>query len=230
MNLRPVVAYDSVTTPRSALEEVSRMRSGFRVVAVVLAATGAGLACRHAATPVAASSPTAPPQHVERSPAQPQRVERSGSVGVSFLTAPGTQGPTLGEHQEFIEPRPVAMPSPAFPADALAAGAPPSTVVVRIVVGTDGHVAQVTDSPLAASTTGPYAASFRAAVEAALARWDFHPGFIDTVKDGLDLDGDGKADYTILLSHQEVPVTCDVGFEFRIVDGDGVVTQGIGVS
>ena len=207
------------------------MKDGFRVVAVVLAASGAGLACRHAATPVAASSPDAPPQRVERAPAAPpQSVERSGSVGVSFLTAPETRGPTLAEHQEFIEPRPVAMPLPAFPADALAAGAPPATVVVRIVLGTDGHVAQVTDSPLAASTTGPYAASFRAAVEAALAGWDFHPGFIDTVKDGLDLDGDGKADYTILLRHQEVPVTYDVGFEFRIVDGDGVVMQGIGVS
>jgi hypothetical protein len=69
----------------------------------------------------------------------------------------------------------------------------------------------------------------RAAVEAALARWDFHPGFIDTVKDGLDLDGDGKADYTILLRHEEVPVTYDVGFEFRIVDGEGVVAPGVSV-
>ncbi len=160
------------------------MRSGFRVVAVVLAAGGAGLACRHAAPPAAQVAPA-----VQAAPAVPPepatRVEVSGRVGMSFLTAPGTEGPVLPKHQEFVAPRPVAMPAPAFPADALAAGEPPATVVVRLVVGVDGHVARVTDSPLAPSTTGPYAASFRAAVEAALARWDFHPGFIDTVKDGL---------------------------------------------
>ena len=67
---------------------------------------------------------------------------------------------------------------------------------------------------------------FRAAAEAAVRRWVFEPARIDTVKDGVDLDGDGRPDYKALVAARRIPVFLDVRFDFRVEDGHGHVYLG----
>jgi hypothetical protein len=111
---------------------------------------------------------------------------------------------------------------PEYPPEALLADGPPATVAVRILIDTDGRVAQIVDSPLAASTPGPFAPLFRAAVEAALAGWEFYAAHVDTLRE-KDTNGDGKPDDTELVQFTPIEVYYDLGFEFSIVGGQGSV-------
>jgi hypothetical protein len=179
--------------------------------ALVLAGGGA---CRHAASraahpidaPVAAGAPVAV----------------SGAVSVSFLVPDGAAPPELAPGQRLVAPFPMVRPMPEYPPEALVAAGPAATVAVRILIDTSGRVAQVADSPLAASTPGPFAPLFRAAVEAALAGWEFYAAHLDTMRE-KDSDGDGTADDTELVQFTPVEVYYDLSFEFSVVDGQGTI-------
>lgn len=112
---------------------------------------------------------------------------------------------------------------PLFPPQALSGGAGPSTVAVRILVDTEGRVAEVADSPRLPSTPGPFADDFRRAVEDALAEWHFRPAQWRRYEPGEDLDGDGVADYRRVVESRVVTFYLDVRFDFEIVDGRGRV-------
>ena len=169
-----------------------------------------------AVTSCARRTPTAIPQTPD-----PSR----GEASFRFLLDPeASPGPSLEPNQEFLPPTPIdALRPPAYPEAPLRVGFGSSTVVVRILVGPEGNVVEVRDSPVMEYTPGPFAASFRAATEEAVRAWRFVPGEIRTLVDGKDIDGDGKPDYKIRVSSVLVPVFYDVRFDFEIVRGEGRV-------
>ncbi|HEY2930160.1 MAG TPA: hypothetical protein VGK99_00310 [Acidobacteriota bacterium] len=112
---------------------------------------------------------------------------------------------------------------PVYPADALKSKISESTVAVRILISTDGKVTEISDSPLMASSTGPFAGEFRAATEEAIKTWLFEPAEIQTLEDGKDLDGDGKPDYRIVVATQKIPIYRDLHFDFKVVVSEGKV-------
>lgn len=191
------------------------MRS-HRLGIVALAASVAG-ACRHAPPAVGTAAPAVAPAP---SPAAP-------AVSLCFLDAGGATPPALPPGQRLVAPFVIALPLPDYPDEAFAAGAADSTVVVRVLVDTQGRVGRVAQSPLAASTPGPYAAAFRTAVDAALARWEFYPAHLDTVKGGEDLDGDNVREPESLVAYTPVEVYYDVAFEFRVAAGRPSVTLAV---
>src|SRR5262249_26788295 len=114
---------------------------------------------------------------------------------------------------------------PLYPPEALAARFGPHREIVRITIDTHGNVSNVADSPLGKSDDDAFAVAFRRSVEAAVRTWRYGPGAMRHVKDGPDLDGDGKPDYLVTTSWEIVPVYYDVRFTFEIVEGKGVVTR-----
>ena len=159
------------------------------------------------------------------SPVEPSPPSR-GKVAYEFIADPSIGKPQNTEHQEFVTPRPErALALPSYPERPLAAKAPSYTVVVRIVIDTEGRVSSFADSQLAPSTAGVFAADFREAVETAVRRWRFLPGHIDQLENGDDVDDDGKADYVRIVQRDLVPVFYDVRFDFEIVDGRGRVNS-----
>ena len=150
-----------------------------------------------------------------------------GSATYSFLFDPSGGSLSLGDDEQFVRPSPIGTLSPPeYPERPLAASAGAATIAVRIVIGPEGNVVQVGDSPMLASTPGLWAAEFRGAVERAVRAWRFTPGEIRKTKPGNDLDGDGKADYKVMIDSDTVPVYYDVRFDFEIVDGKGTVRRG----
>ncbi len=128
----------------------------------------------------------------------------------------------------LTQPRAVReLARPEYPADALAAGVGDYTVVVRITIGKEGKVSRIDDSDRVPSTAGPFAATFRAAVEQAVRQWEFTPGILGEEKPGKDLDGDGTIDYVISTRFERVPVFYHLRFDFTIVDGKGEVRGGM---
>ncbi len=179
------------------------------LICIALSATAAS--CAHVAQP-----PPAPPPDPTR-----------GGVALRFIVDPKAEPPKLTEHQEFLAPKIHGAPAmPAYPRDALAAKSG-GTVVVRITIDTEGAVALVEDSPVMASTEGPFATAFRAAADKAIRSWRFSPGEIQQLEDGKDLDGDGKPDYTVLVRSDRVPVIYDVRFDFYLVKGAGKVRSSV---
>ena len=130
------------------------------------------------------------------------------------------------DRRRFAPPEPrVELSLPDYPPAALAAGAPPIRIVLRIVVDAeDGRVTKVGPSPVEASGTGPYEREFRIESERAVRRWRFTPGHIETIENGPDLDGDGKPDYTRVAEIVPVPVVYDVRFDFEGSGGEASVT------
>ena len=146
---------------------------------------------------------------------------------MSYIFDPANPALGLPTDVEFRRPAPAEkFALPAYPERALAAGDGPHREIVRIVIDPNGAVTQVQDSPLGGSDGGPFSADYRAAVEAAVRRWKYMPGYLLHVKDGEDKDGDGRADYKLTTDIDPVAVYYDVRFTFEIVDGRGVVTTG----
>ena len=104
---------------------------------------------------------------------------------------------------------------PAYPATALAAHAGFATVGVCITVDTAGRVSDVGPSPVCLSTPSPFAAEFRAAVEAAVAQWRFRPAEIRHFEIVKHPDGD----YLHLKSREVAEWKFDVSFTFN-ANGD----------
>jgi hypothetical protein len=158
-------------------------------------------------------------------PVEPSPPSR-GKVAYEFIADPSIGKPQNKEHREFVTPRPErTLALPSYPERPLVAKAPSYTVVVRIVIDTEGRVSSVADSQLAPSTAGAFAADFREAVDTAVRRWRFLPGHIDQLEDGDDIDDDGKPDYVRVVESDLVPVFYDVRFDFEIVDGRGRVNS-----
>lgn len=148
---------------------------------------------------------------------------RRADVAFQFLQDPGRVVPRLAENQDFMAPVPLDTPLPQYPQGAQAEASAPVTLVVRIVVGEEGTVRKVVESPLAGPTSRDIAGSFRAAVEDAVRGWTFVPAAIRTVAPGEDLDHDSKPDYTVLVDSTRVPAYMDVRFRFEMVEGKGRV-------
>lgn len=107
--------------------------------------------------------------------------------------------------------RPVA---PKYPDLARQANAGAAMIGVRITIGTDGSVIDVSDSPVILSLPNPLQHVFRATVEETVKAWRFRPAVIETYEPGQDLDHDGKADYSRLVSSVRLESTCDLRFDF----------------
>ena len=188
-----------------------------RVAAGALALLAWSTACATAGKQAAASAAEAAEEKSSRA-----------TVGVQFLPDPARIAPDLHEGQDFVPPSPIVTHLPGYPPGHEDASAP-VVVVLRFVVGKDGAVRDVRDSPLrdpgdAAGTGRPGAdPAFRAAAVDAVLGWLFVPAEIRTVKPGADLDNDSKPDYTVLVHSERVPVYLDVRFTFEMVEGEGRV-------
>jgi hypothetical protein len=137
---------------------------------------------------------------------------------------PSVSPPKVTDDQELVPPGPMSrLVPPIYPAAALAAKAAPASVGLRIVIGEEGFVVDVRDSPVAPSTPSPFAAEFRSAAEIAVKRWRFAPGRLDQYEDGQDVDADGVPDSRSLARSDPIRVFYDVRFDFEIVSGAGCV-------
>jgi hypothetical protein len=152
-----------------------------------------------------------------------------GKSSYTFVADPSVSPPKVSDHQELIAPDALGkLVDPIYPESALAARAAPASVTLRIVIGEDGFVSDIKDSPLGASTDSPFAAEFRAASEVAVKRWRFTPGTIAQYEDGADVDNDGQPDSQSLLRSDPIRVFYDVRFDFEIVEGKGRVHSSAG--
>jgi len=157
-------------------------------------------------------------------PQEPPAVPSSGLTDFTFIADPSVAPPKVTDHQELIAPNPIGkLVSAIYPPEALAAGAAPASVGLRIVIGEDGFVADVHDSPLAPSSPSPFAVAFREAAEIAVKRWRFTPGEIVQYEDGQDVDDDGVPDSKSLARSDRIRVFYDVRFDFEIAAGEGRV-------
>jgi hypothetical protein len=167
-------------------------------------------------------------------PAPPEAAR--GVVGMTFLPVVG-ESKSGNDHENevknadtkqrrFVPPAPrTELSLPDYPPEALAAGAPPIRIVLRIVVDAeDGRVTKVEPSPTGGSGTGPFEQEFWIESERAVRRWRFTPGLMETVENGPDQDGDGEPDYTRVVEIAPVPVLYDVRFDFDREGGAAVVT------
>ena len=148
---------------------------------------------------------------------------RRPEVAFQFLQDPHRVTPHLAEGEEFMAPFPLDTPLPQYPQGAHADVSAPTILTVRIVVGEDGTVREVLESPLPGTSGGDMEASFRVAVDEAVRRWTFVPAAIRRLEPGEDADHDSQPDYTIVLDSTRVPVYLDVRFKFEIVEGIGRV-------
>ncbi len=159
----------------------------------------------------------------------PRPVPERGKVALQIIADPNAHPPKLADRQEFVAPHIMGEPLlPVYPPEALEGHAAPATVVLRITIDTHGRVSHIEDSPVLASTAGPFAEEFRWAAIRAMRRWRFTPGYFDQVEDGEDLDGDGKPDFTRSVQIDYVDVFYDLRFDFEIVRGEGRVHSSMG--
>jgi len=137
-------------------------------------------------------------------PSQVADSPRRGDVAFQFLQDPRRVVPHLTEDQDFMAPVPLDTPLPKYPTGDHARASGPVTLVVRIVVGEEGTVREVLESPLAGPSPRELEA-FWAAAEEAVRGWSFVPAAIRTLAPGEDLDQDSKPNYTVLVDSTRVP-------------------------
>jgi hypothetical protein len=177
-----------------------------------------------AATAGCASAPAAPEPGSGATSAQ-------GTVSYEQVFDPGAVRPVAGIGHEYLRPRlEEGFDLPSYPAAALAAGAPKTELVVRVVIGADGSVTSIRPSPLADAPSGEWATVFYDAVREAVRGWRYDPCQLRDLEDGPDTDGDGRPDYTVVVASRPVPVYLDLSFRFEIVGGAGLVVVGDGAS
>ncbi len=131
-----------------------------RSLVVLLAAVPLLAGCQHAAAPVTTG--------------------HSSFVFVDEAKLAGRKPVELAQEREAVDVLDAAGPieplaQPVYPKAALARDAGFALVGVRIHVDADGRVTDVDPSMVCFSTPGPFAADFRAAVDAAVWQWKFHP-------------------------------------------------------
>lgn len=169
-----------------------------------------------------ATSPVVPPGRTE-TPEVPGR----GAVSFEQVRDPSVRPPVAEAGTEYLRPRlERGFTMPSYPDEALSAGAPPTEVVVRIVVSEDGSVAGVAPSPLAGPSTDEWHEVFYDVVREAVATWRYDPCQLRELEDGPDRDGDGAPDYQTVVQSTPVSVYIDLRFRFEIVAGEGQVSVG----
>lgn len=148
-----------------------------------------------------------------------------GAVSFNQIPDPTAQPPSADGNREYLRPRlEEGFKLPGYPDQALAAAAPASDVVVRVVIATDGSVASVEPSPLAAPPTDEWGPLFYEAVREAVSAWRYDPCQLRVLEDGPDRDGDGRPDFQLVVDSTPLAVYLDLSFRFEIVDGDGRVS------
>jgi hypothetical protein len=111
---------------------------------------------------------------------------------------------------------------PEYPPAALAAPCPDAVVAVRVTVTTEGRATLFREVPGRPVSTDACHAAFWTATLAAMRDWRFMPATREVLHESLDVDGDGKPDYTWLVP-EPVAIYLDFEFTFRIVEGQGRV-------
>lgn len=197
--------------------EMKRVRF-FRVVAICLTGSvgGVGLSltgCRHAPAPAVTRAEGRGKFEFVTPPPSP--AADNAKAGVKEM-------PTS---DVWVEPRPIGtMAEPVYPAAALAAKAGPVAMGVRIVVDVEGRVREVSSSVLSWSTPTPWAAEFRAAIEAAVAQWRFRPG---EVRHFTTVTND-KGSYRSMTGSEKTEWALHVAFTFNTTGQVPSVMTGAG--
>jgi hypothetical protein len=156
-------------------------------------------------------------------PSSPLPPNAQGVTSFKILTnAPGRQSTDSSTFREIIPPMPVGeLKTPDYPERALKARFGNARIVVRVQLNDSGGVVGITESPMEESKRGRFFQEFWTEVEKAVRQWNFLPAKSQECRQGSDLNGDGKPDYTVVISTQPIPVYFDVQFEFSIVNGVG---------
>ena len=169
------------------------------------------VACRTAPNPQPAPLPA--PSHDDR-----------GAVGAKMLSDPGGPSLRLGPGEEYVPPQfTPGNPMPEYPPELIRLRLKPHVVSVRMVVDECRRITDISASPLQASTQSVYRTEFEEAVRAALEQWSVWPPAIRKFKPGPDANGDGKADYQILVDELTLKAYFDFAFTFELVDGRAVI-------
>lgn len=181
----------------------------------ILAGAGLGAGCQHGRV---ISAPPAPV---------------SGASSFQFVEQPwaAASGPATQAVQMVIEPVDVKykaepiepLATPVYPRAALGRVRVPMMVGVRISVDGTGRVAHVGGSLVAFSSGGEFAEEFRAAVEAAMAQWQFKPAEIRHLVPQTGKSGRGG--YWQVTRVQPTDDAFDVAFIFS-TKGE-VLTEGL---
>jgi hypothetical protein len=151
-----------------------------------------------------------------------------GAVAAKLLEDPNVPRVRLGPGEEYVEPFIAPEnPVPEYPVELLKLRLKPHVVVVRMLVDEEGQILDISPSPLQASTDSPHLLLFESQVHAALQQWSVRPPAIRKFKPGPDSDGDGTADYRILVDQRTFKTYFDLAFTFEVVDGKGVVRSNL---
>jgi hypothetical protein len=140
-------------------------------------------------------------------PAPITQPESHGSVTAQMIADPSAPAVQLPPGEVYVQPQVMhGNPMPHYPADLIPLKLPPHVVVVRIT-----------------SNEQEYRGRFEEAVTEAVTTWRVFPAEIRKMKNGPDLDGDGKPDYEIVTARKVLKAFFDIAFRFEIVDGKPVV-------
>lgn len=159
-------------------------------------------------------------------PPAPQPDPRHGAVSLQIIPDPNSHPPTFEANEQFVAPVITCEAVlPEYPPDALAAKAAPATVVLRVTIGASGRVERIEDSPVMASTPGPFASEFRWSAVRAIRRWQFSAGRIDRTV-AQESSGGEKTEWVDV--GEPLDVFYDMKFDFEIVAGEGRVRSSVG--
>jgi hypothetical protein len=150
--------------------------------------------------------------------------ESHGSVTAKLIADPNAPSVKLPPGEVYVQPQVMrGNPMPEYRADLIPLKLAPHVVVVRITSNEQSRIEDVRPSPLGGSTEGQYSGRFQEAVAQAVANWKVFPAEIRRMKNGPDLDNDGKPDYDIVTARRVLKAFFDIAFRFEIVDGKPVV-------
>ncbi len=176
-------------------------RENVRRLAAWASASLALAACRHAPSPPAVASGQSAFTFIEAP--SPTESARQGEM----TSGPRQPVDVLVAAEPIL---PLAMP--VFPVVALGRLRVPALIGVQITVDERGWVTGVTPSLKALTMPGPFVAEFQAAVEAAVAEWQFRPAEKRHLVPGRG--GPMKDDYWVVTRAEKTPATFDVAFTF----------------
>ena len=149
-----------------------------------------------------------------------------GAVAARFLDNSRLSIDPAPPNVDIVSARPLEdLKLPGYPPRALAAGAAPSTVAVRLWVDRRGRVSRITPSPIAESSPGPFAPDFLAAVMAAVQEWEFASATRRRFEWYEVEKNEQSIPYKRVVAEEAITTFYDVGFEFRIVGGRGEVRE-----
>ncbi len=160
---------------------------------------GAMLAgCKHTAVTPLVEEGTSSYKFID--PAPPPAKKTEGTLSMKMPT------------EQTINAQPIMpLAAPFYPVSALAAHAGLATVGVRVVVGTDGRVTEVTSSLASLTMPSFFTAEFRAAVDAAVAQWHFRPAELRH----LELVKNPGGDFQRVTAREKIEWAFDVEFTFN---------------